>query len=74
VFAAFLASILIQLIRFGHWVGQGCGRGEKSEATRVYLVPAFQKMGAISECGSKRQAIYQLHHSTNMSRGLLRID
>jgi hypothetical protein len=28
VFAAFLASILIEFIGFRHWVGQGCSRGK----------------------------------------------
>jgi hypothetical protein len=30
VFAAFLASVLIEFIGFGHWIGQRCGRGKNA--------------------------------------------
>jgi hypothetical protein len=30
VFAPFLASVLIEFIGFGHWVGEWCGRGKNA--------------------------------------------
>jgi hypothetical protein len=30
VFAAFLTGVLIEFVGFGHWIGQGCGRGKNA--------------------------------------------